>query len=259
MIEVIMPVLFTDPAWQVPMTKFALELLFTDPGVDAAMKITVVETGSNYLAPPDQELDGFAYAWAPCDGHWQSLGIEYEHIHFPTRRSYSQDFNDALRESTADLIVHTGNDVFVRPGWAAAMLEPFNKYADCGVSCLASSDLSAGPAGQRGDFVCEGVYGPHMMFRRANGVGTQMLLDEDFPDIFSDTELILRHYAAGLRSYRNHAIVIDHLNRATYNDQHSGEEQRERFMKYRQQMAAKHYASAGHMLMYHHLVNGDVV
>lgn len=107
--------------------------------------------------------------------------------------------------------------------------------------------------------ICEGVYGPHMMFRRVNGVGVPMLLDEDFPDIFSDTELVLRHYAAGMRSYRNHAIVIDHLNRATYNDQHSGEEQKARFMKYRQQMASKHYASAGHLLMYHHLVNGDVV
>jgi hypothetical protein len=51
-----------------------------------------------------------------------------------------------------------------------------------------------------------------MMFKRG------WAFDADtFPSAFGDTDLIMRVYAAGLRSYRNWNVVIEHLNGQTIN------------------------------------------
>lgn len=258
MIDVLMPVMFTEPDWQVPMTKYAIECLTIDPGAD--FNLVVVETGSNYLAQDPLAL------------HHKHA---HQYIHCPNKTAYTSDANEGLEACEAEFVIHTGNDVFVRPGWASALLEPFEKYKDCGVSCLASGDLPA-PISTIGDHIIEGVYGPFMMFRRqwnpvieyypATNCRDMMpysdapkQFDPAFPDIFSDTDLILAHYGAGLRSYRNHKVRIEHLNRATYDTLHSEAEQLERFHKYKNQMATKHFKACGHLRMFHHLIDGHVV
>tara|TARA_Y100000310_G_scaffold171492_1_gene171681 strand:+ start:3313 stop:4101 length:789 start_codon:yes stop_codon:yes gene_type:complete len=262
MITVMMPVMFTEPAWQVPMTRYSLECLTVEPGED--FNVVVVETGSDFFMPGDN--------FDP----W-SIGInvlDYKYINMEGKTQWTTDANEGLKACDREFIVHTGNDIFVRPGWARELLRPFEDYDDCGVSCLASSDLPR-PLCDLGDFTVEGIYGPFMMFRREthnrdfpwqnarNGeldsTGSFIEFDEEFPDIFSDTDLILAHYAAGLRSYRNHRSRVSHLNKATYDTMHSQEEQKERSMKYGQQMADKHFKACGHLRMYHHLLEGHVV
>jgi len=261
MITVLMPILFTEPSWQVPMTKYALDCLAIYPG--AGFNLVIVETGSSHLQ------DHKVY-------QGNGLPVQTKYVNIEEKSQWTADANAGLKWCDGEFVVHTGNDVFVRPGWARELLRPFEDYADCGVSCLASGDLPK-PISDVGDHIIEGVYGPFMMFRRqwlpehwalmdgnaahgsTNTDPFPKTFDEDFPDIFSDTDLVLAHYAAGLRSYRNHRVRIEHLNRATYNDLHSEEAQVERFHKYRQQMADKHFKTCGHLRMFHHLIDGHVV
>lgn len=258
MITVMMPILFTEPSWQVPMTKYAIECLAIEPGADFNM--VIVETGSNHL----QDYTVYLGNGSP---------VQTKYVNIKDKSQWTYDANQGLKWCDREYIVHTGNDVFVRPGWARELLRPFEKYADCGVSCLASGDLPA-PISNIHDHIIEGVYGPFMMFRREafyhnfpwqnfrqeeEGTSQSVAFDEDFPDIFSDTDLVLAHYAAGLRSYRNHKVRIEHFNKATYNDLHSEEQQVERFHEYRHKMAHKHLDACGHLRMYHHLIEGHVI
>jgi hypothetical protein len=248
--SVLLPLMIKDQ-FQLAMTEFAIHCLTM---TDEPFELVIVETVSAHFS-----------TMASTDAHpvkW--LGPE-------EKTSYTRDANIGLMACEGDFVVHTGNDVFVQAGWLEALHKPFQAISDCGVSCLASNDLPP-PLNTKGDFIVEGVYGPLMMFRREwderfpadNGRALTSSdrikqFDESFPDIFSDTDLILAHYGSGFRSYRNHEVVIHHLNKVTYNQLHTPEEQKERFQKYGQQMAEKHSSSCSHLRMFHHLIDGHVV
>jgi hypothetical protein len=252
--SVLLPLMIKDK-FQLAMTEFAIHCLTM---TDEEFELVIVETGSAHFS-----------TMASTDAHpvkW--LGPE-------EKTSYTRDANIGLLACEGEFVVHTGNDVFVQQGWLEALHKPFETISDCGVSCLASNDLPP-PLNTKGDFIVEGVYGPLMMFQREWNPITEnfdelnsswnketgecpKFFDMAFPDIFSDTDLVLAHYAAGLRSYRNHAVVIHHLNKVTYDQLHTPEEQKERHQKYGQQMAAKHSSSCSHLRMYHHLLEGHVV
>jgi GT2 family glycosyltransferase len=109
-------------------------------------------------------------------------------------------------------VLYMGNDIFVRPYWAESLCECFERYPDCGVATLASADLTHTPlAAEFGrPIIREGVYGPFMMF------STRWRFDADrFPCAFADSDLVMRLYEQGYRSYRNNRVVIQHLNRQT--------------------------------------------
>lgn len=122
------------------------------------------------------------------------------------------DCNLGLDACDGDYVVYTGNDVFTRPGWAEALLECFATMPDCGVATLASADLPiCRNAPTR--WISEGVYGPFMMFPRGLRFDA-----ERFPCQFGDTDLVMRVYLAGKRSYRNWVVKIEHLNRQTVDE-----------------------------------------
>lgn len=180
-VSVVMPVLI-ERDWQIPMTKCAIDTLCCTTSIP--FELIVVETENKFF----EEREGID-----------------KYIHIPMRGNCTKDVNVGINAATGEIIVYTGNDIFVRPDWLNALLKCFD-IADCGVATLASSDLKMGQQ----NMIREGIYGPFMAFNAG------WRFDEDtFPYCFADTDLITRIYNTGKRMYRNWEVVIHHLNRQT--------------------------------------------
>ncbi len=134
-----------------------------------------------------------------------------QYIHFADRTRYTKDFNAGVDLASGDYLVHTGNDVLVNDGWLDALLEPFEKYTDCGVSSLSAVE----PKHTIGlkepmNLIVEGMYGPIMMCKK------DWRLDEEYIGAASDNDLIMRLYTKGFRAYRNYASVVEHESAQTW-------------------------------------------
>ena len=118
------------------------------------------------------------------------------------------------------------------------------EFKDCGVATVIALELKMVP----GNYIQEGVYGPFMMFRK----GWQFDASR-FPCQFGDTDLIMRMYGEGLRSYRNYRVVIHHLNRQTL----SGKSNDEDYNRARQRFIDRHGDSP--LLMRRILIDGNII
>lgn len=138
------------------------------------------------------------------------------HIIRPTEgSSYTQDFNAGIDEASGELLVHTGNDLFMGDFWLETMLDVFERFPDAGAASPAVLEPAAfiGPQWPE-DTVCESFFGALFMFRR-EWQGQAFRLDEGYPNTFSDVDLCMQLYEAGLRTYRNNACVCRHLKEMT--------------------------------------------
>lgn len=134
------------------------------------------------------------------------------YIHNDKRIGITVELNQGIDASDGDFVVHAGNDVIVTDGWDDAMLEPFRRYKDAGVTCCAATEPGAfiGPPHPM-NLITEGMFSPFMMFRRG------WKFDEGYYGCYSDSDLVMRHYDAGLRAYRNCAVIIHHLGHVAQN------------------------------------------
>lgn len=235
-VSVMMPILCRED-WQGIMTECAIRTLKRTTAMP--FELVVVETARREKADdniPDIVRDYFL--------------PECKYIAVDKETSPARDCNIGLQNCTGEFVVYTGNDIFVRPGWLEALLKCF-EIPDCGAATLASSDLKL----PQRDLIQEGVYGPFMMFRRVDAKrGKPWLYDEvNFPCQFGDTDMIMRMYSDGLRMYRNHSVVIHHLNRQTL----SGEDNTQDFHKARARFIRKHEGSP--LLMYKFLTEGTII
>lgn len=198
-IAVVMPVLINH-AWQMPMTQCALQTLRCT--TDVPIKIVVTEAVKS-----GRDSMGVPYSDGPNDADAWIMG--------PYTGNPTKDINDGIDEAvkrwSPEYILYMGNDTFVRPGWAEALLECFQR-ADCGIATLSSADLGHTPIGQVAgqNVIHEGLYGPFMMFRSG-----WRFDHETFPCAFADSDLMMRVYEMGQRSFRHNRVVIQHLNRQT--------------------------------------------
>ena len=200
-ISVVLPILHKNED-HLHMTWQCLQQLRWKPGCDD-IEVIIVETESAMLEP-----------------HKDSPILDIDkYIHIDKRTRYTTDFNIGCDAAEGDFIVHIGNDVLLREGWANALLRPFELFPDCGVTTLAvverktevHAERCIGP-GEPLEFIVEGMYGPIMMFRKG------WLLDEDYIGAASDNDLVMRMYEDGLRAYRNCAVVVEHLDNQTWKD-----------------------------------------
>jgi len=132
------------------------------------------------------------------------------YVHRASRTTLVNDINAGLNAASGEFVVQAGNDIFVKPGWLEALLECFGRFSDCGAASLAVQEIGARLAHESAPFITEGWYGPLMMWRRG------WRLDEAYESVGSDSDLVMRLYAAGLRAYRNHRVVVLHLNNQTW-------------------------------------------
>lgn len=227
-ITVLFPVIHLEP-WQRIMSEAALQIMQETTAI--RFNLCIIETQSNLL-------EEWAYA----------AGVTY--LHFPKRRSLAQDLNDGITatERETDFYVHTGNDIFLKPGWLEALLACFAFRRDCGIGTLAASDMKH----EAEDCIQEGVYGPLFMFRK--GYKFDAL---NFPSIFSDTDLIMRVYTDGFKSYRNWSVVVGHMNQQTYALLHNRKDRTRKFEEARERFRQKHQGSG--LFMFRALYEGFAI
>lgn len=221
-VSVVLPVLVKE-AWQEHMTSACVAIMCSTTGVP--FELVVVESESD---------------------HFGSLADI--HVKIDPKQGPSKDVNKGFEAATGDFVVFTGNDVFTRPGWLEALLACFD-IPDCGVATLRASELQLPPT----DRIIEGVYCPLMMFRKG------WRFDEAYPGAWGDTDLIMRIYEQGQRSYRNNLVTIDHIGQATDKAVLSAEESKARFMEGQRLFIERHAEIGGHLRMFHYLVQGVVI
>lgn len=195
-ISVVLPLLLPD-AFTVAMTQFCIKALRSEAVGD--YELVVVETGSRHFDPS---------VGGPVD---PLLRVD-RYLHFPEKRTYVLDWNAGAHEAVGAYLVHMGNDVIVGRAWDQALREPFERYADCGVSCTAAAEPGAfiGPRQPIPGLIVEGMFAPMMMFERS------WRLDEAYEGGYSDSDLIMRIYTAGKRAYRNCGSQCFHFDRVTW-------------------------------------------
>ena len=226
-VSVFLPVFIKD-AMQIEMTKFAIAAM--RHSTKLPFELVIVETGT----------------------HESRLFEDYcdVHISFPKPAGYVKELNAGLDACTGTKIAVTGNDVFMAYGWLEALLECFN-ISDCGIATLSSSDLKD-KLSRPTPRILEGVWGPLMMF------GSQWRFDPDYDRVFIDTDLIMRVYAAGLRSYRNWSVMVHHLGQVTHQSLLDANKQNDAFQSGYALFKKKH-AKNDHLLMHRCLTEGIVV
>lgn len=228
MISVILPVKITEK-WQIPMTRCAIDtLVITCWHKD--IEIIIVESAGEYLKYDYASIEGVPVTWV--EGN---------------KGSYSADWNYGANHADNDILLHTGNDIFARPGWDEALIECLN-IPDCGVATILTSDIAHAVKPINNTGIGEGVYGPFMAFKKE-----WRLDDNNFPNSFSDTDLIMRAYKSGLKSYRNYKTIAHHLLGQTLN----GQENQNNFERGRRRFIELHRDSP--LLMYKFLSEGGVI
>lgn len=228
-ISVCLPVLI-EHEWQAIMARSCLEMARATTGLP--YELCVVETVAG---------DGPGYF-----ADWDHGGAEFRYLRNHARTNVCHNSNQSLDLASGEILVLIGSDVFLKPGWLEATARCFD-LPDCGMATLASTDLHH----QAIDRIFEGVYTPFMAFLNRH----DWRFDEiNFPNGWNDTDLVLRIYEAGFRSYRNWSVVISHLGRqtVTLHDQRDGfEDGKRRFIEM--------HSGTARTLMFRHLVEGLIM
>lgn len=176
------------------------------------------------------EAVGRYFTWEGAKHEYPML-IPDKHFHNPSKGSANGDTNGGLALCSGDIVVVLTNDVFVKPGWLGALLECFEHFPDCGMASLATSDHKETAA----PIIIESVWCPIFAMRNRPDWRFDAMT---FPSEWGDYDLLMRIYASGFKSYRNMAVVCDHLGRAT-NGSASTPDKAQRIEDYKNKFVAR--------------------
>ena len=220
-VSVILPILIKED-WQEVMTEACIKTMKCTTNIP--YELIIVESGSDTFKR-----------------------LAHKHIMIKEESTYTKDFNKGANNASGDILIQIANDIFTKPGWLEAILACF-KIPDCSAATLASSDLKH----QSINRIMEGMWGPLMAFP------STFRFDEQFENIFSDADLVMRIYETGQRMYRNWNVVVTHLYQQTYSGEYNSKEKMDaQFNKGKQLFIEKHKDS--NLLMYRVLSEGWVI
>ena len=215
-LTVVLPVLAPTPFLRA-MTEFAIKTLRLH--AEGEFELIVVEAADRYFDPQFRMFKAVAEVLGAED--IKGRRYEYEnpqiridkYICFEQKIGGVKELNagvDAAAEGGASIILSTGNDVIVPPGWDTELRRVFAERKDCGAAALSAFEPGAivGPP-YAVDMIVEGMYSPFMAFRPG------WRFDEAYVKIYQDSDFIMRLYEAGLRSYRSCRKHVHHLLRMT--------------------------------------------
>lgn len=141
-------------------------------------KTIIVETGSNYL-------------------------VDHADIHIYEKKRTTADksINRAFFCCDSQYTVLLTNDVMVGEGWLEALLEPFNKYEDCGVTTLGSDQFGH----VKKNVIEEGIWGSVFCIP-----SEYAQFDENYVNSWEDSDLWMQMYTRGYKMYRNFNCIVGH-------------------------------------------------
>lgn len=213
-VSVLLPVIILNK-WQLHLTEACVKTLIDC--TDYPFELVIIETINNQL-----------YHLR----HLERCRVKY--INRKKRTNLVNDLNAGMQVATGNVLVHTANDIFVRENWLEALIEPFEKYNDCGVSTLASVELNHVEASR----IVEAVGGGALMaFRNI------WKFDPQFVGPFSDSDIIMQAYNNGYRMYRNHKTRFNHFQEMTYQTLYNKQERKDLFEKSKGLFIKKHGGS----------------
>lgn len=211
-ISVVLPLLVPTPFLRA-MTEFAIKTLRLH--ADGPFELIVVEAEGNHFdsrkewcRPRDIGPDGPAmYDEHYEDDPWMKID---KYLNFTPKIGGVRELNAAVDAASCNIVLFTGNDVIVPPGWDTEILRVFEDRSDAAGVSLSAFEPGAivGPRTPI-DHIVEGFYSPFFAFRRG------WRFDEAYVKIYQDSDLVMRMYDAGKRVFRSCRKIVHHLNRMT--------------------------------------------
>lgn len=126
-------------------------------------------------------------------------------------QGYPAAVNTGLKAVTGDIIIVSNNDIVFTPGWLEALLKPLTLGYD--VSSICTSDQGW----ETRDEITEGDRFGSLWAIKRQVYGKIGGLDERFGrGTFEDADYWRRALAAGFRVAKNHAGLVEHLGRRTF-------------------------------------------
>lgn len=160
----------------------------------------IVETGSNYLS--------------------DHADI---HIYERNKTNATKSINRGFFCCDSEYTVLLTNDVMVNEGWLEALLEPFEKFEDCGVTTLASDQFGH----PKRNKIEEGIWGSVFM------IPTEYAqFDDNYVNSWDDSDLWMQMYSQGYKMYRNFNCVVNHTPGQTHYSDSSHNDNYERNRAY---------------------------
>lgn len=123
------------------------------------------------------------------------------YIYEKERTNATKSINRGFLCCDSDYTVLLTNDVEVQSGWLEALIEPFGKYADCGITTLASTQFGH----QKEAKIEEGIWGSVFMIPTEYAY-----FDENYVNSWDDSDLWMQMYTRGYKMYRNFNCVVKH-------------------------------------------------
>jgi GT2 family glycosyltransferase len=151
---------------------------------DLAFELVIVETETNYL---EEYADRY--------------------IHVPTKSISTRDLNLGFSAASGLYVGLLTNDVYVDQGWLEVLLETFQKKKDCGISTLASTQFNEVLQPSKID---EWVWCSVFLTKKEYFEKYGYFDAEMFPQVFDDTDFVMRLAIQGLKSYKNYSCVVHH-------------------------------------------------
>lgn len=145
------------------------------------------------------------------------------YIYEKVKTNCTASINRAFKCCNTDYVVFVGNDVFVDDGWLEALIDVFASKSDAGIATLGNTEHSD----IRKDQIVEEIFFSICMLRREDA-----WFDPFYKFIFDDTDLILRIYLSGRKSYKNLSCIVTHVPHQTYGKYCGNPDEYERSKQY---------------------------
>lgn len=200
-ISVVLPV-YAPTVFLRNLAEFAIRTLRTTAA--QPFELIVVEVVHRNLDPERKLMT----SWRPHDVD-PNMRVD-KYIHFPEKIGGVREFNAGIDAAEGEFILSTGTDIITPGDWDLELLRIFDARKDCGAATLSAYEpnYTIGPPGPI-DLVVEGMFSPFTMYRRG------WRFDEAYERVYCDSDIIMRLYEAGLRSYRSCRKHVWHLGSVT--------------------------------------------
>lgn len=162
------------------------------------------------------------------------IQVELEGVDNHIRRKGNGGFpkaaNTGLAAATGEIIIYSNNDIVYTPGWLEAITEPLAQGYD--ICSLVMSDQGW----ETSDEITEGDRFGSLWAMKREVYDTIGGYDESFDKgTFEDLDYHKRVEAAGYKIAKNHAVLVEHVGRATmdkvYPDREDFKEGQQHFIK----------------------------
>ena len=172
---------------------------------------------------------------------------EHADVYIWERKKYNctRSFNRGFQVCSGARIALLTNDVLVSDGWLEALQDTF-QIEDCGAATIGTTQFNHKP----GNEIKEGVWCSVVMFLKK-----YIPWDENYRTSWDDTDMIMRIYLDGYKSYRNYNVIVDHLVGQT---QYGQEGHQKRFEENKKYFMEKYKEHKDHY-MYEILTRGYVI